>query len=73
MPSIFLRSQQIKISGPWDDPFVLKVLECLQEHLFGIDILVKAKPSRLRSVRKQVIVPGEDEVSQTHDDTSLYR
>jgi hypothetical protein len=34
---------------------------------------VKAKPSRLRSVRKQVIVPGEDEVSQTHDDMSLYR
>lgn len=46
MPNRFTRSQQIKISGSWDDPFVLKVLEYLQEHLFGIDILVKAKPSR---------------------------
>jgi hypothetical protein len=65
MPNIFTRSQQIKTSGSWDDPFDLKVLEYLQEHLFGINILVDAKPSRLRSVRKQVIVPREDEVSET--------
>jgi hypothetical protein len=41
MPNIFTRSQQIETSGSWDDPFVLKVSEYLQEHLFGIDILVK--------------------------------
>jgi hypothetical protein len=65
MPNLFTRSQQIKTSGSWDDPFVLKVLEYLQEHLFRINILVDAKPSRLRSVRKQVIVPREDEDSET--------